>query len=149
MRCPRCHIDLRPVNVSETHVYLCDECEGAWYPVGSLTAVGQTSRESVAGTELAVSLVGDKLVDLEHAARCPICRIIMNRYTFSLAPEVKLDECLEHGTWLDDGELGTIMDSIAAAHADIASLRRAKDGEAAGEPFAFTLRVLNALLSRA
>jgi Zn-finger nucleic acid-binding protein len=135
-------------DLEEIRVHLCDRCEGAWYPLGSLSAVGQTSRLSVAQTDLSVSLIPDKKTDLEATARCPVCADTMSRFTFSLAPEVKLDECLEHGTWLDDGELGTILDSIAEVHADMASFRQSKDGHQS-EPFAFTARVLKALLSRA
>ena len=154
MRCPRCNLALRVVDLPENggvSVHLCDKCEGAWYPRGSLSAVGQGGREVVSDSDLVVSLVADTNTDLEPATHCPVCAEAMNRFTFSLAPEVKLDECVEHGTWLDDGELGTILDSIAAAHADVAALRQGRDGAdgTAGEPFTFTLRVLNALLSRA
>ena len=151
MRCPRCETDLRPLSLpelGESQLHLCERCEGTWYPLGSLAALGQSDRQSVERTDLAVSLVGDKQVDLEKAVDCPGCGLPMNRFTFSLAPEVKLDECLEHGIWLDDGELGTILDSIADAHRDVAASEQNKEGEAPGQPFAFTLRVLDALLSK-
>lgn len=152
MRCPRCRLPLRPVDVPEDGgltIHLCDKCEGAWYPRGSLSALGQSGRGTVTRSDLVVSLVADTNTDVEPVTHCPVCAEGMNRFTFSLAPEVKIDECVEHGTWLDDGELGTILDSIAEAHSDIAAMRRARDGDGQVEPFTFTIRVLNALLSRA
>lgn len=133
-------------------VHMCEKCEGAWYPLGSLTRVGRTTRESLNTSELSVSLVADQEVDVEAAARCPVCEAQMNRFIFPLAPEVKIDECLDHGTWLDDGELGSIIDSVTEAHLGLDELRRSRGAEGSsseeGEPFVFTLKVLNTLLAR-
>ncbi len=150
MRCPRCQLPLRSVLLPASgavQVHLCEKCEGAWYPLGSLTQVGRTTRESLNTSELSVSLVADQEVDVEAAARCPVCQEQMNRFTFPMAPEVKIDECLDHGTWLDDGELGSIIDSVSEAHRGLAELRDARQ-DPSGEPFVFTLKVLNTLLAR-
>lgn len=158
MRCPRyCEVDLRVVTLPElgedVKVHLCDVCQGAWYPLGSLLRVGQCGRLSVERSELAQSLTGQKLesVDLEHPVRCPDCNQPMNRFTFSLAPTVKVDECLEHGTWLDDGELGPILDSIAESERDVADLRviMADDSDTVEHLHAFNMRLLNTLLPSA
>ena len=33
----------------------------------------------------------------------------MMRYRYTVSCDVVLDECLDHGIWLDDGELGSLM----------------------------------------
>lgn len=166
MRCPRnCDVELRPLTLPEldgAQIHLCPQCEGAWYPHGALTSVGQSSAQLLAGTDLSVSLVGDKLehVDLEAAVGCPVCQQTMSRFSYSLAPEVKIDECFEHGTWLDDGELGTIIESVAASREDLERYRQdisamrqemGMDGVARGatlNPFAATLRLLNWMFTK-
>lgn len=166
MRCPRkCEAELQPVKFAElggAEVYLCPQCEGGWYPHGSLTAVGQSTPEAIEGSDLGVSLVGDKLenVDLDADVECPVCSQVMNRFSYTLAPKVKIDECFEHGTWLDDGELGAIVDAIATSTAsvtkyrqDIREMRKEMDmdGIAKGgsvlNPIALSLRILNSLFS--
>lgn len=144
-------------------VHLCPECEGGWYPHGSLTAVGQSPTQAIEGTDLAASLVGDKMekVDLEADVECPVCSQVMNRFSYTLAPQVKIDECFEHGTWLDDGELGAIVDAIATSTAsvtkyrqDIRDMRKEMnmDGVAKGSsvfnPIALSLRILNAMFAK-
>ncbi len=167
MQCPRqCGGELRQVvleNLGGAEVYLCAECEGAWYPHGSLGAVGQSSVDALEESALAVSLEGDKLekVNLEADAACPVCSKTMERFSYLLAPAVKLDECPEHGTWLDDGELGEIVDAVAISTSkmaryrdDIKEMRKEMnlDGIAKGgsvlNPIALTMRVLNHLFSK-
>jgi Zn-finger nucleic acid-binding protein len=125
--------------------------------------VGQASVEDIEATELAVSLVGDKLekIDVNADVQCPICSQVMTRFSYTLAPQVKLDECFEHGTWLDDGELGTIINAITTSAANMAEYRKGikdmreemdMDGVAKGgspfNPIALTMRFLNAMLSK-
>jgi Zn-finger nucleic acid-binding protein len=167
MQCPRkCGVELRSVTLPDlgnAEIHLCPECEGAFYPHLALGEVGQSDLKVIEGTELAVSLVGDKLekVDLEADVCCPVCSETMNRFSYTLAPQVKLDECFEHGTWLDDGELGVIIEAIAASTASMAEYRKgitdmrkemnidgiAKGGSALN-PFALTIRLLNSLFSK-
>jgi Zn-finger nucleic acid-binding protein len=164
MNCPRkCGGELRKVllpELNDAEIYLCTDCEGTWYPSGALTAVGQSPLSAIETSQLSVSLVADKLekIDLEADVDCPVCQQKMTRFSYSLAPEVKIDECLDHGTWLDDGELGTIINSIAETQSDIREYRQKIqekrkemniDGVARGgsNPFALTIRVLNALFS--
>lgn len=164
MQCPRnCGVELRAVKVAGldgAEVHLCPECEGGWYPHGALTAVGN---HSLVGTELEASLVGDKLekVNLDADVPCPVCSQVMNRFSYTLAPQVKIDECFEHGTWLDDGELGAIVDAVAASSASMAKYRQDiqdmrkemnMDGIAKGgsvlNPIALSIRILNAMFSK-
>ncbi|MCA9778235.1 MAG: zf-TFIIB domain-containing protein [Candidatus Eremiobacteraeota bacterium] len=168
MNCPRCSTNLNEVtlpDLDETHVFLCPGCDGCWYPRKSLNEVAQAERDWLAGTEIADVLEADKLdaIDLDAPVSCPVCDEQMKRYEYALAPDVELDECVEHGIWLDDGELGVIMDKIAEnrdlsekARADVERVRKEMgiDDVAKGKganvityPFALTLRLLNKVFS--
>ena len=111
MNCPRCETELTSVQIEESEVNACPNCEGTWYPDEALGNVTDHSLNELKSTELEASIVGDKLskVDLEKAICCPECGSEMARYTYSMTCQIVLDECPKHGVWLDDGELGTLM----------------------------------------
>lgn len=166
MQCPRqCPEPLKPVRLADMDVtiHLCTRCEGAWYPRGCLADVGQSPPELIAASDLVVCLVGDKLeiIDQEAEVACPECAQTMNRFSYALAPKIKLDECQEHGTWLDDGELGAMLQAIEESSAEMAryregieDMRKKMDiegiirGTSPYNPFALTLRLLHSLFSR-
>ena len=164
MNCPRkCGGELRKVAFPEldgAEIFVCGNCEGAWYPEQALSRVGGASYSDIEGSALSASLVSDQThkVNLDADVACPVCQQTMSRFHYALAPEVMLDECAGHGTWLDDGELGVILNSVAEARADIDEYRRGVEekrkemnmtgvAKGGGNPFALTLRVLNALFS--
>lgn len=165
MNCPRCQTQLGVISFPElgdAKVHLCPSCEGAWYPESSLTALtDKVGRSEIQSSDLAPTLVGDKLdtVNLEAPVFCPECGERMSRFSYALAPKTQLDECLEHGMWLDDGELGVMLDQMLARTEGLAKERQqleamkeemALDQIAKGamNPFGMTLRLLNSLLSR-
>ena len=167
MQCPRqCGVELRAVEVAgiPSAVHLCDKCEGAWYPQEAMFAVAEVDQETLTRSDLGVVLVGDHLesVDLEHSLNCPVCSQVMSRFSYVLSPDIKLDECGDHGTWLDDGELGTILERLAERErekvlspeeaAEKAEAKAQLDAAARGgsilNPFSLTIRALNALFSK-
>jgi Zn-finger nucleic acid-binding protein len=164
MNCPRCSTALNEVlfsDLDDSQVHMCPKCEGAWYPRKALNEVAQSERDWLENTEIAAVLEADKLdlIDLEAPVNCPVCADEMKRYEYALAPEVELDECPEHGIWLDDGELGVIMERISEnrelsdkAREDVERVRKemGMDEAAKGSafnPFALTLRLLNKVFS--
>lgn len=42
--------------------------------------------------------------------KCPECGILMNRVNFSYRSGVVMDQCREHGVWLDNGEITHLME---------------------------------------
>ena len=168
MLCPRqCGVELRPINIEgvPVEVHLCQKCEGAWYPQEVLAEVTDVGCGALAASDLSVVLEADHLeaVDLEQPLNCPVCAQAMSRFSYALSPELKIDECIDHGTWLDDGELGTIMQKLsqrenelkvvypelAAERAEAqAELDEAARGGSVLNPFSLTIRALNAIFSR-
>lgn len=107
MNCPRCPGELRPAGPA----FLCRGCEGCWFEGDKLEAV--LADGEVAGTPLAVTLVADEHgVQLESSVTCPRCARVMYRYEYGDSG-VELDACPQHGVWLDDGELGVLLDYAA------------------------------------
>lgn len=161
MECPRCQQTLKSVTFSEledAEVFLCPGCEGGWYPQAALTCLTQDSdREEIEASALAPTLEADKLdtIDLEAAVDCPECGREMTRFAYPLAPDTMLDRCDDHGMWLDDGELGVMLDQIEASQKlieesrkGVAEAREEMDmkGIAKGRsinPIGLTLRLLN------
>lgn len=166
MNCPRCETELRSMTfpgVGNATIHMCPNCEGAWYPSYALCQVTDLGRDAIASTNLAPALVADQLekIDLDAPVKCPECQEEMHRSSYRLAPEIQLDECPEHGMWLDDGELGVVLEQIATAQANEEQSRReiaAKreemgidaiaKGEGSLNPFALTLRALNSLFMK-
>jgi Zn-finger nucleic acid-binding protein len=111
VNCPRCQLALTEVALPECKVATCAGCEGTWYPGEALADVTDQSLGQLYRGPLQPTLVADRLetVDLAEPISCPVCARPMMRYRYTDHCEVVLDECGQHGVWLDDGELGTLM----------------------------------------
>lgn len=111
MKCPRCQTDLKDVTIDNNIVKACSRCEGTWYPGEALGEVTDHTLAEIEKSDLQPALVADhlELVDLDEPINCPQCQRPMMRYRYTMTCDVVLDECLEHGVWLDDGELGSLM----------------------------------------
>jgi Zn-finger nucleic acid-binding protein len=102
---------MREARLGQSKVRTCPKCEGTWYPGEALGAVTDHSLSELKDSVLQETLVADKLeaVDLDKPIDCPVCSRPMMRYRYTMSCDVVLDECLDHGVWLDDGELGGLM----------------------------------------
>lgn len=111
MKCPRCSTDMREARIEESLLQTCPSCEGTWYPGESLGTVTDHSLRELRESALKPTLDADKLekIDLEKPIDCPVCACPMMRYKYTMSCDVVLDECFDHGVWLDDGELGSLM----------------------------------------
>lgn len=161
MNCPRCQTEMGVIRFPKlggAEVGICPGCEGSWYPQDVLSSVMfKTDRSELETTELAPTLDLDKThVDLEAAVDCPTCGQQMHRFRYALAPNVEIDECAEHGVWLDDGELGIMLDQLLFQGETLSEKRARLEAEREGaglkpiakgaiSPVGLTLRALNAL----
>lgn len=111
MNCPRCSTPMRAAQIGASHLKSCPGCEGAWYPGEALASITDHSLAELKDSALEPSLVADRLetVDLDKPIDCPECLRPMMRYRYTMSCDVVLDECFDHGVWLDDGELGSLM----------------------------------------
>ena len=100
---------------------MCQGCQGCWFDGRSLQRV--LDGEQVEGSPLEVSLEAeDRGLDLAAPVHCPRCAGPMRRFEYGGDSEVILDACAEHGVWLDDGELGALLDYVAVRDYELSDL---------------------------
>lgn len=114
MKCPRCDTEMNEVTVNQTAVDLCPNCEGSWYDAEELGEIMAVPKEALRESELNPILEEDKLdrIDVEEPLNCPRCGEPMLRYKYLITSEITLDECHQHGIWLDDGELTKMFEFL-------------------------------------
>jgi Zn-finger nucleic acid-binding protein len=111
MDCPRCRLLLADAEYEGQHVHFCGTCWGYWLTRRQLDQIvaGVTYRFGKAETRtVAKSLnLGDaNRQGSEHeAVPCPVCGVAMTTARYSSNCPVQIDECDEHGLWLDTGEI--------------------------------------------
>lgn len=127
MNCPRCKVEMKSVRLEDATVSLCPQCEGTWYPDQALASVTDHSIPELQKLELAPTLVegGGQTTDEEPLIDCPECGKRMERYQYSLTCDLIVDECFEHGVWLDDGELGTMVKFLTDLNSGVTAKEKA------------------------
>lgn len=146
--CPACVVALEKRDVGDARVEACPTCRGIF--VDHLVLAGwMHDRASRAPAEEADEDAFEDGWRVRYH-RCPRCVTMMNRVNFAPGTGVILDVCVEHGYWLDAGELGRMvarvrergLEGTALARVDAqrkerrrsAELRAALDGAAWGSP---------------
>ncbi len=116
--CPICDKSLQTINVGKKlPLYLerCDECYGIFFDINELET---TIEQSVKGSrnvdfiKLAKLNENPRYIDIITYRKCPVCKGTMQRKNFMRRSGVITDVCLDHGIWLDSGELRHIMEWV-------------------------------------
>ena len=112
--CPQCKDPLVGIAHEEISALACRGCGGTWIENETMTRVVYALDESAA----AVGDDASKMARMPfppHAASppCPICHAPMRTHLLS-GTDVEADVCEEHGTWLDRGELQTVLRELMA-----------------------------------
>ena len=117
--CPNCEIPLITTNIStESPIYIerCGGCFGLFFDKGELQALIELSVEHKAQEidykRLSEIMEHPYYQDKVEYRRCPICKEFMQRKNYLQRSGVIIDRCVEHGIWLDSGELKQIMEFI-------------------------------------
>ena len=112
MDCPRCRLLLADAEYEGQHVHFCGTCWGYWLTRSQLDQIvtGLTYRFSEAETQTIADTLGsegdaNRQGSEREAVRCPVCSVEMNRKAFKSDCPVQVDECAQHGLWLDTGEI--------------------------------------------
>jgi Zn-finger nucleic acid-binding protein len=118
-RCPDCETALETVRVDTGAgvfaIERCERCYGLFFDVGEVQAFLDASvspsfsvnlREIVSINEER----GDALKRPVRYIKCPECGVLMNRMNYGAMSGVVVDQCKEHGMWLDNGELVHLME---------------------------------------
>lgn len=109
--CPRCKKSL-VVHLADGEEYdLCPECGGLWLDRGEFRLV--TREYDVYKGDFKGEYVREPIKDPLEYIPCVRCGKMMNRKNFARISGVIIDECGNHGVWLDFGELEKIRHFIA------------------------------------
>ncbi|HXE72762.1 MAG TPA: zf-TFIIB domain-containing protein [Candidatus Nitrosotenuis sp.] len=103
MQCPKCQIEMQPLEMMAVNMDLCPLCNGCWLDRREL----ETFTRSRGADSLRVDTLQEKH---ETRFRCPRCQNPMVEGRFSRLPELVLDQCPQcRGLWLDRGELSRLL----------------------------------------
>jgi Zn-finger nucleic acid-binding protein len=113
--CPRCHVDLKHLQIDAISLSECERCDGLWSDVSTFEKICSEKEEQSAaltyfGNRQKATLAPSPI----SYVPCPQCKQLMNRSNFAHSSGVIVDLCKEHGVWFDAGELPKIIDFIAS-----------------------------------
>jgi Zn-finger nucleic acid-binding protein len=113
--CPRCREPMQALRLEDTVARECAACGGLWLDPPTLQRLsdGREARAEV------LSVLGSRVPtmtappDVVRYVPCPQCGRLMNRKNFAQSSGVVLDVCVNHGVWLDRGELERVLGFVA------------------------------------
>jgi len=113
--CCVCTSTMETLNVQSEdapfYIERCPKCLGLFFDPGELDALVDVNIRSVFSVD-SLSLAGlqaQNTGDEVCYRKCPVCKKIMNRENYGKSSGVIIDQCREHGVFLDAGELQRIL----------------------------------------
>ncbi|EDM78160.1 hypothetical protein PPSIR1_00465 [Plesiocystis pacifica SIR-1] len=99
---------------SDRVMFECSRCAGLWLEIGTFTqTIAETEANARAGGGPVAWRPGTLEIRTEGLRRaCPVCATEMPRRHFGKHSGVIVDYCVDHGVWLDVGELSHILEWI-------------------------------------
>jgi Zn-finger nucleic acid-binding protein len=123
LRCPCCERWMTAREVSGLVVQECPKCHGLWAPdtvfdalVDRASAVARTRSDETGPVAPRVD-GGNPTSNRVEYRRCPTCDAMMARRNYRKRSGVIIDQCHEHGTWLDAHELEGIAGYVLSGRA--------------------------------
>jgi len=114
--CPDCGALMPPTQVAGVPLNECGSCRGLWVPGDHFDllvtrAAGQRTRGAATLPAPRASGANPSRQGVRYR-KCPECDAFMHRRNYRKSSGVIVDECREHGTWLDADELEQIAGFI-------------------------------------
>ncbi len=114
--CPECDEPLQTIDLDLDGPFLierCDQCFGLFFDPGEIETLLESSVSNVfaVNRELLRNINKDRYQrgDVKYL-KCPVCRVLMNRVNFGHRSGVVIDQCRNHGVWLESGEITHLME---------------------------------------
>jgi len=112
MDCPRCQLMMNDGEYEGEKVKVCGTCWGYWLSREQLEKIVDTVEYSFARSEKkkidrTMQTQGDVNREGHEGSfiQCPVCAKFMERKKYHYKCPVEIDECADHGIWLDTGEI--------------------------------------------
>jgi Zn-finger nucleic acid-binding protein len=112
MDCPRCGLWLAAQEYEGENVSFCGTCWGHWLTRSQLDNIVNNVQYKFSKYEkdaVLTTMTREGDVDRQGSeaqpVNCPECGRQMERTKYEARCPVKIDECPEHGIWLDTGEI--------------------------------------------
>ncbi len=116
--CPACDTRMPPSQVAGIAVNECPGCHGLWVTGAHFDALvkraAQLRQQQGPAADAPRVQRGKPLDRSVQYRRCPECDQFMLRANYKRSSGVILDECRQHGTWLDADELEQVAGFILA-----------------------------------
>lgn len=132
--CPHCDVLLSSTVIAagqQVVIERCEKCLGLFFDPAELDMVTKSPTASadevdlVRLTHLVEEETPNELPGVKYV-KCPTCRELMNRRQYGTRSGVIVDECADHGVWLDRGELRRILVWVRAGGPGHSDLREAE-----------------------
>lgn len=134
--CPDCRLPMETIRLSDGRdfaVERCPTCFGLFFDPGEVQSfIEESVTPAFVVNYQEIVNINRERANLERTVRyieCPECRKLMNRISFGPTSGVVLDQCKDHGVWLDNGELIHLMEWKRAGGQLLAERRRKPSGE--------------------
>jgi Zn-finger nucleic acid-binding protein len=130
MNCPRCAINLVPVDLAGTRIDECSQCGGIWLGPAAFQRICEEREKQERALAVHTSVSASDRVAMDQSKRfyipCPVCGELMNQKNYAGFSGVVIDLCKQHGIWFDRLELQRIINFIKDG-----GLHRARENELA------------------
>ncbi|MCX8036807.1 MAG: zf-TFIIB domain-containing protein [Candidatus Sumerlaeia bacterium] len=114
MLCPVCLSEMIVLEMDRIEVDHCLRCKGVWLDRGELELLVEMSGAPSGPIRGALEGRGRPLIGPKR--RCPVCGVRMDEVDVEGPAPVVVDRCpRRHGLWLDEGELGRLIESAGGA----------------------------------
>ncbi len=110
--CPRCDAILTHTDYQGTVLDNCSSCEGLWLDTREFLQL-TSERDVYADQSIPYEYNRPPFPANDGYLACPLCSVLMMRKNFRKISGVLIDQCRDHGIWLDAGELEHIRCFIA------------------------------------
>ncbi len=116
--CPRCEDPLEQQDWDNVDVLSCPNCRGSFFPLGGLEQVLDKLRETCSPVDAHTlreefkNRFHRKLPEAIRYKDCPHCGTVMTRRNYGTVSGVIVDQCGDHGTWMDEANFGALTDFV-------------------------------------
>jgi Zn-finger nucleic acid-binding protein len=116
-QCPHCQIPLQTIRPAPDSAFVIERCEicfGLFFDPGEVQAFLEASVAKAFEVNFSeITNINRERANKDRPVRyikCPGCGKFMNRVNFGYRSGVVMDQCRQHGVWMDNGELIHLME---------------------------------------